>query len=97
MTRAKSLLIIIGDASNLCTHIEWGKIIKYCQDNESFVKAETQNDPPPSNEDDKNVDACVSGMDTLRISLEKAANSDNGNIVSDYEIVNSSDCDTPHT
>lgn len=37
ITRAKCLLIIIGDDETLCLDDNWRTLIEYCQNNEAFA------------------------------------------------------------
>lgn len=44
ITRAKCLLIIVGNPLTLASNSNWEKLIKYCDDNNALIDKEPENE-----------------------------------------------------
>ncbi|KAM7272273.1 hypothetical protein ACFE04_026936 [Oxalis oulophora] len=58
ITRAKSLLIIVGNPHIVCQNPYWDKLLKYCMDNNSYLGCR-----PPEREDDEEQELAKAGVD----------------------------------
>ena len=75
ITRAKALVIVIGNPAVLATDPSWGKLLWYCADHRSYkgVALPTRPHPTGTEQDDNNDEDALSNM-LQQLHLQSTAN-----------------------